>query len=253
MRESGDHFLRVAASGERGSRDSSYRLAAGSFPFVLRALPAGLRRGAVTEITLHGYNLSGVNRVVLGGVFAEARPASTSDGSLRVSLAVPAVVTPRQYPLRVFSNGLEAPVPLPLLVSDLDERLAIPAVSRAAPQSVQAPVAVTGLLDRRRASHFFALDVQAGDRYAFAVDAMKLGYLVDPFLTPVKPARLRVLVEPFDGGDSPLVIEPDAPLEGVQWINNVIPAGARQIEIRLTATQPLRARTFRLRASLGAH
>ena len=77
---------------------------------------------------------------------------------------------------------MEAPLPIPLIVSDLEEKLSTPARSRAEPQPVRAPAAYNGVLDRRRDAHFFTLDVRAGERLVFDVDAMKLGYLVDPIV-----------------------------------------------------------------------
>ena len=67
-------------------------------------------------------------------------------------------------------------------------------------------------------------------------------------LIPGKPARLRVLVKRYDGSTAPLTIEPAAPLDGVQWTNNVLKEGANQVEIRLTVSQPVKAKTIILRA-----
>jgi hypothetical protein len=62
----------------------------------------------------------------------------------------------------------------------LDESLATPARTRAQPQPIRPPAALSGVLDRRRSAHFFTFEVNTGDRLVFDVDAMKLGYLVDP-------------------------------------------------------------------------
>jgi hypothetical protein len=67
-------------------------------------------------------------------------------------------------------------------VSDLEERLSTPARNRAEPQSVRVPAAYSGVLEHRRESHFFTLDVHEGERLVFDVDAMKLGYLLDPIV-----------------------------------------------------------------------
>src|ERR1700726_2750249 len=48
--------------------------------------------------------------------------------------------------------------------------------------SVRAPAAYNGVLDRKRDAHFFTLDVRAGERLVFDVDGMKLGYLLDPIV-----------------------------------------------------------------------
>ena len=44
-----------------------------------------------------------------------------------------------------------------------------------------------------------------------------------------KPVRFRVLVTRFDGGQTPLTVEPDTPLDGVKFENNVLAPGASQI------------------------
>src|SRR5262249_13372482 len=43
--------------------------------------------------------------------------------------------------------------------------------------------AVNGSLPHKRAQDFFSFEVSAGERLAFDVDSMKLGYLDDPLLT----------------------------------------------------------------------
>ena len=47
---------------------------------------------------------------------------------------------------------------------------------------MRVPAAFNGVLNQRRDAHFFALDARAGERLVFDVDAMKLGYLVDPIV-----------------------------------------------------------------------
>ncbi|PYT23827.1 MAG: hypothetical protein DMG58_27285, partial [Acidobacteria bacterium] len=81
-----------------------------------------------------------------------------------------------------FAGATEAPLTIPILVSDLEEQLATPARLRENPQPVPLPVAVSGAFDRKRAENFFSFEVRAGERLAFDVDSMKLGYLDDPVL-----------------------------------------------------------------------
>ena len=67
-------------------------------------------------------------------------------------------------------------------------------------------------------------------------------------LSPGKASRLRVLVSRFDDIKAPLTIEPDSPLPGVRFENNVLSPGASQIELRVTATGAVKSGRFRLRA-----
>jgi hypothetical protein len=67
-------------------------------------------------------------------------------------------------------------------------------------------------------------------------------------LSPGKIARLKVRVKRFDGGKTPLTLEPQPALEGVKFENNVLEPGASQTELRMSATRPLTVKSFRLRA-----
>jgi hypothetical protein len=178
----GDYFVRVAATREGGSRHGSYRLIAGAVPYISRLLPAGARRGASGKFHLAGLNLQGADRVVLGESLAVGKVVAAQAGALTFEMSVPLSVEPGRYDLHAFAGSLEAPLSIPILVSDLDEKLSTPARVRANPQSLTLPVAVSGALDRRRTQHFFAFDAAAGDRITFDVDSMKLGYLDDPVL-----------------------------------------------------------------------
>jgi hypothetical protein len=177
---SGDYFVQVSATQEGGSPTSPYRLIAGAVPHMLRVLPAGARRGASTQLRITGLNLAGVDRLVLGDGLAIGKVSQTSRDSVIAHLETPASLPPGSYPLRAFASEVEAPLPLTLIVSDLDESLATPARTRAQPQPIRPPAALSGVLDRRRSAHFFTFEVNTGDRLVFDVDAMKLGYLVDP-------------------------------------------------------------------------
>jgi hypothetical protein len=66
-------------------------------------------------------------------------------------------------------------------------------------------------------------------------------------LSPGKVARLKVRVRRFDGGTTPLTLEPQPVLAGVKFENNVVSPGASQIEIRMTAAGPVAAKSFSLR------
>jgi hypothetical protein len=185
VKRTGDYFICVGGQGEgrRGAgAGAPYRLLAGAFPLVRRVMPAGARRGGVTELRAAGVNLEGIDRVVLGDGLAEGKVVSAERGLLTFRLDLPASLPAGSYWLHVFAGKTEAPLPVPLLVSDLEERLATPARSRTDAQPVSAPAAYSGVLDRRRDIHFFSLDARAGERLVFDVDGMKLGYLVDPLV-----------------------------------------------------------------------
>lgn len=176
----GGYFVRVSGTSESGSADSTYRLIAGAIPHVAKILPAGARRGASTELRVFGTNLHKAGRVVLGEGLAEAVIIKAEPDSLTIRLDVPAGTAIGQHDLRLFSDGLEAPLPSSLIVSGLVETLAARGLARTRPQLLTLPSAITGILEKKRAADFFAFEARAGERLVFEVDAMKLGYLVDP-------------------------------------------------------------------------
>jgi hypothetical protein len=178
--KSGDYFIRVAGSEEEGSKYSSYRLIAGAVPYAWRMLPAGAKRGVTNELRIAGLNLGKVDRLVLGESLAEGKVISAQPEELTFRITVPPSVAAGRYELHTYAGTEEAPLTIPILVSDLDEKLATPARTRDHPQPVSVPVAVNGSIDHKRTENFFSFEVQAGERLAFDVDSMKLGYLDDP-------------------------------------------------------------------------
>lgn len=180
--KTGDYYIRVSGTGEEGSKYDSYRLIAGAVPYAWRILPAGARRGVSNELHITGLNLDQIDRLVLGDSLAAGKVTAIRGDELTFQLHVPQSVAPGRYELHMFSGAVEAPLTIPILVSDLDEKLATAAKTRSNPQAVSLPVAVNGIIDHKRAENFFSFEVQAGERVAFDVDSMKLGYLDDPVI-----------------------------------------------------------------------
>ena len=178
--KTGDYFVRVAGSDEEGSKYSSYRLIAGAVPYAWRMLPVGAKRGATTELRISGLNLAKIDRLVLGESLAEGKVVSAQPEEVKFQITLPASVAAGRYELHAYAGAEEAPLTIPILVSDLDEKLATPARTRDHPQQVSLPVAVSGSIDHKRVENFFSFEVKAGERLAFDVDSMKLGYLDDP-------------------------------------------------------------------------
>ena len=182
VKTAGDYFVRVAGTEEEGSKYSSYRLIAGAVPYAWRMLPVGARRGSANELHIFGLNLDKIDRLVLGEGLAEGKVVAAHPEELAFRMTVPASVAAGRYELHAFAGATEAPLTIPILVSDLEERLATPARVRQKPQAVPVPVAVSGAIDHKRTENFFSFEVHAGERLAFDVDSMKLGYLDDPVL-----------------------------------------------------------------------
>jgi quinohemoprotein amine dehydrogenase alpha subunit-like protein len=217
VKKTGDYFVRVAAATEPiatlldGSRYSSYRLVAGPVPHMLHVLPAGVRRGAISEFRITGLNLQKVDRVLLGESLAEGKVVGSSIDSLTVRIAVAASVAPGRYPLHAFTGSFEAPLQIQVVVSDLEEKLAAPARSRENPQSITLPVALSGRFERKKAADLFAFDVLAGERLVFDVDSMKLGFLDDPLVAVYTPDGKLLAVDDDrlqQNGDEPPNLDP---------------------------------------------
>ena len=181
-KRAGEYLIRVAGSQEQGSPDSSYRLVLGSVPVMQRVLPLGGRRGETTEFEIHGINVDRITRIVLDDSVAIGDVLEASPGRLRFRMSVPPDVALGRHQLRAEAESFEAPLPLPILLSDVEERISSAPRNRAAPQEVQLPVAITGVLDSRRAAEFFSFEVEAGERVEFDVHSMRLDYPLDPAL-----------------------------------------------------------------------
>src|SRR5947208_12975330 len=119
MKKTGDYFIRVAASSEGRGRFESYRLIAGAVPYISRLLPAGARRGASGTYEVAGLNLQGVDRLVLGESLAVGKVIAARPESLSFQMSIPASVEPGRYELHAFAGSLEAPLTMPILVSNL--------------------------------------------------------------------------------------------------------------------------------------
>lgn len=67
-------------------------------------------------------------------------------------------------------------------------------------------------------------------------------------LGPGKVARLPILVRRYDGSETPLTLEPESPVEGLKFEDNVLPPGKLICELKLRAGPAFRPGRFRLRA-----
>ena len=184
-RQAGDYVVRVAGSQTHvysKPSEGSYRLLIGQVPLMNQVLPAGARRGKTTELELIGLNLNAVSRIVLGDSLAQGEIVEKGALRLKFRMSVPSTLNPGRYLLHAVSGQVESSLLFPIVVSDVDEKRARNGSSRKNPQDVNLPVAVTGDLERPRAADFYAFEVQAGQRLAFEVNSMQLGYMLDPSL-----------------------------------------------------------------------
>jgi hypothetical protein len=197
----GAYFVRVNASFSRGAPGADYRLAVTDRAYPMFAIPAGARRGKTVAIALRGANLGAIDRVWLDTLDTEVAHAaivSRSAGELKVSLEVPAELTPGRHRLHFAAGAQEAAQPLPFEVSDFPEITV--ADSAAQPVLLRAPVVVNSEIGERGGDylhrfHTYEFDAPEGARYEFHALAWELGLRTDPVLTLFGPDGSKLAFE----------------------------------------------------------
>lgn len=189
--KTGTYVVRVGSLA--GSPLSNYRLVAGALPHVSYVLPAGAQLGAVTELTIRGAGLDRATRVWLGPGAVEGTILQKTPDALRVRLTVPRTLSPGAHRLHLAAGATELPLPPLLHISDTPELAASrpPAASPRA-EPVPVPVIVSGLLDRPKSAQLFEFTAQAGQRFVFQVQAMRLGSHLDPAITLLDEAGNKI-------------------------------------------------------------
>ena len=200
-KQGGQYFVRVGTSRVFAFADpleGSYRLMIGQVPLMRKVMPVGARRGHTAEFELSGVNLADVRKVVLGDSLVEGEVLEASHDRLRFRMSVPGHLTPGRYFLHALADSVESPLPLPIVISEVDEQLSSSARVRDDPQQIELPIGISGILESRKAADFLAFDAEVGQRLAFRVDSMQLGYLLDAalFIYDLDGNRLAYQDEP---------------------------------------------------------
>ena len=180
--EAGDFIVQVSSANEMGGKDNTYRLIAGAYANIDRIFPAGLRRNATNQIELHGQNLDSVTEALLGENH-KAKILTKEPSRLVLQLDLAAGLETGPHNLYLRTEKQFAPAPFRVLVSDLAEKRISKTGTREHPEPVDLPIAVTSVLDQKRAAHFVSFKARAGERLTFKVDSMTLGYPLDAVLT----------------------------------------------------------------------
>jgi len=169
--DDGDYFVQINDLLFRGAGAAQYRLKLGDFDYADAVFPLGARRGATTELTFVGGNLT---KPVTGKV----EPKTGSEGRLVVRLPA--------------SAGSHV-----IALSDLPEVLEAPQAD-GKPQAITAPAAVNGILAKPVERDRFAIKLAPG-KWRFQVDAHALGSPTTPTLELTDMAGKRLAV----GADVP--------------------------------------------------
>jgi hypothetical protein len=161
----GEYVLEIGDALSRGREDFVYRLTVGELRYVSSVFPLGARAGARTQVTLRGVNLESIATEVdltkvKPGVLA-LQPAGAVD-------------------------------PLPFAVDRRNEvREAEP--NDEAPQQLQLPIVVNGVIDRPGDIDGFRFAATAGDRIVAEVFARRLGSPLDSLLRLLDPQGRELL------------------------------------------------------------
>lgn len=204
------------------NQDYTYRLTLTTGPFLDRAYPPGVSRGATTPVKLSGWNLGGKPGV--GAVMHDVTVGADAGRSVEVTLPGAA-------------NGLS------LAASALpDTAEAEPNNETANAQPIALPAMVNGALAQRGDVDVYRITARAKERYCFAVQADALGSPLDGVLS-VLDAQGKSLAESddADGSRDPL-IRWTAPADGDYFLRvrdiGTPSRGGPEFVYRLSADRP---------------
>ncbi len=189
----GDYILQVANAFPFGGPFNYYRLTMGKLPSISNVFPLGIERGKASEFVLSGVNLDQLRRVSLGsaklpGTIVEAQP-----GQARVRFQVPTEFPTGITALHFASEKNDFTAGISVLVSDTPESISTAARVRTAPQRIDAPSGVSGVIAKNRAADFYEFDAKAGEQLAIELHGASIGSEIDPAIL-LYDASGRVLV-----------------------------------------------------------
>lgn len=158
----GEYVLEIRDVRYQGNPNWVYRLTLTRRPWVTAALPMAARRGETAELRLIGANLGAAPMV------AWTVPADSSPGMREVQLR----------------EGSALTNPVPLLVSDLPERLE-PEGDTPAARRISIPCGVSGRISQENEVDRYPFHAAKGLALVFEVEARRYGSALDSFLSVV--------------------------------------------------------------------
>jgi hypothetical protein len=192
-----------------GGPDHVYRLRIGNLPYLDAVIPAALRGGEKTKLTLLGRNLPG----------GQPAPESLQDPGVRLEVITREVDLPAELIQEASLRGGEAIRPPQTALDGMPFRLTTPEGSsnpiflgfsdapstveqetnnhRAAPQQVPFPCEVTGSFAPAGDVDYYAFLVPRGEKVVVEVFGERQSGQIDPFLAGFDPSGKRV----FSGDD----------------------------------------------------
>ncbi len=207
----GDYFLKLSDFMYNGGAQYGYRLKIGVGPLIDFAIPAGVRLGETTPVTLYGRNLPGGEKCefAIRGcpleklVYSVTVPAeATAHGLLEASEVV--------RPPASLLNALELRLPSEAGISNA-RRLTISSVSEGVEQEpnnssetaqrLVPPVAITGQCNPVKDVDYFVFSAKKNEPIEISVQAQRFGSPVDPDMEILKP-KGDMQSSPNDDGEN---------------------------------------------------
>lgn len=159
-RTAGRFVLQIYDFKLAGGDDYVYRLTVTDGPYLDYAFPAGVQRGAATDVLLHGWNL----------------PDSTLQYGIETNVA--------SYETQLAGSANR----LKLQVGDLPERLERePNDLVESPQFVDGAAVINGRFQKPNDVDLFRVTAKKGDRLVIRVESERLGFRADVVLRVLKP------------------------------------------------------------------
>jgi WD40 repeat protein len=227
-------------------------------PITLSAVsPAGLQRGATTEVTLTGDGLNGDGVTIKANdsavKMAVNGPQKTGgNNSLRLSVTAPASLKRGATIEVTAANATGASKPLKLTVDDLPQ-LGEEEVNDAA-QPVRTPVAVWGAISIRGDTDSFSFEAKAGETLVLDLSAKSMGSKLDGHLEVLDgEGRPLEVSNNFDGDADPLIVFTPKKSERLTVVvRDALLAGSNEHRYRLSiGALPIVTGVFPLGVSKG--
>ena len=143
----GTYYIRIADYQQSGRASNTYRIIAGEFPLLSRAWPMGIRRGATTNLALHGSHVAPRLKV-------ETPKDSEDTATLRPDHAFNQLKVALGDEPEIESQG----------------------------GAIQVPVTINGRIDKPGAANQYRFHARKGEQLVLEVNARRLGSDLDSFL-----------------------------------------------------------------------
>ncbi len=201
--EDGDYVLKVWDFVYGGGGDYFYRLCIGVMPHIDAVIPAAVRPGAKTTVTLYGRNLPG-SQPAPGGAQIQGRPLEVItreievDPSQATSLSGGEAIRPAQSSLDGMAYRLTTPQGSsnPVFLGFTPDAIIIekePNNDRQSAQRVPVPCDITGTFAPVGDLDYYAFSAKKGEKVVVETFGDRYAGLVDPFLVGYDASGKRLI------------------------------------------------------------